>query len=586
MPVFLVAVLLLAVAGQVTGTAPDVISVSPDTEYAGFVYPITISGEHFTPGLSVNLSRDTTSLRVSDLTVLSNSSVTCKVTIPADAPPGGYQVTVTNPGSEEVRLNEAFHVEAPANPEILNITPNQSMAGNQVQVRISGRYLRSGGGAVLSHGGQNVTITNYSASYDGITGSFPFPVDAEPGSWNLTVINPDGKNATHTGAFEVTALPAPLITGVSPNQGSMDTVVQLTITGEHLLPGASFVLSRAEKEIPGEEVMTESPGRITGSVTIPAKTLEGLWDLTVMNPDGQAVTRRDAYLSGSPYAPFSLHISPAWGIQGKESRVTIHGMGFLDGDIVTLNKGDVVLKATDTLIKSDSEMICTIPIPSDAETGAWDVWVTSRYGKSDTLRSGFTIFSSSSLILADIVPKNAEQGEDICATISGNNLQNGSRVSLTAEGEDTINAGVVTWKSPGEMEACFHIPGDAMPDFWNLTLTSPSGKTLSRPQAIRVTYNNTPVIVAMEPDRAPVGTRDMKIKVTGKNFGDGEFLDLHLTRNNSTISADGTISYKGTLITGYLSIPNGTPTGWYDLSVVREREEGRSATKSEFFRVL
>jgi len=139
---------------------------------------------------------------------------------------------------------------------------------------------------------------------------------------------------------------------------------------------------------------------------------------------------------------------------------------------------------------------------------------------------------------------------------------------------------------PGEMTVGFQIPSDAMPDLWDLNLTSPSGQKIMKSDAFRILYNKTPVITAIEPDRAMVGIDDQKITVTGSNFGDGEYIDLNLTLNNSTIPVAGAVSYKGTRITGYLSIPNGTETGWYDLWVTRDAGHGKAASKPEMFRVI
>ena len=131
--------------------------------------------------------------------------------------------------------------------------------------------------------------------------------------------------------------------------------------------------------------------------------------------------------------------------------------------------------------------------------------VTNRYGKSDIIRDGFTIYSKTSLLLAGIEPDNGEQGQFITATITGNNLVNGSLVTLT-NGKKSIQAKSASLVSPAAIKAFFDIPADAIPDKYDLVITFPSGQSLEKPGAFRVFYNNTPVITSIVPDRAPAGT--------------------------------------------------------------------------------
>lgn len=566
--------------------APDIATLAPDTVHAGFSHLVTLTGQGFSENMTVGFAKDDSVLNVTDIKSLSNTSVTFRVIVPADATPGPYQMTLISPTLGEHRYNQVFHVEPPAAPEIENITPSSAMAGSSVPLQLTGKYFRSGCTVRLTQDTRQITLTNLTVSFDRISGDLAIPTDTRPGTWNLSVMNADGQETVRSSAFTVIALPQPQILAITPDQGDMDTPVQVAVTGSNFLKGASFTLARNDLTVRGTDPVVDSPGRIIGFVQVPAKYHEGLWDLTVTNPDGQSATKTNAYLSGEPYTPFNLQITPVWGIQGTERQVTIRGMSFLEGDRVTLQRGEKTISAKNITIVSATQITCTIPIPENAEQGAWDVVVTSRYNKSDILKSGFSIYTKTSLLLSGIEPDTGEQGQYLTATITGNNLANGSTITLTASGEDPIQSESATLVRTDELKAWFHIPSDAMPDLYDLTITFPSGQQLVKAGAFRILYNNTPVITSIEPDRAPVGTDDLKITVTGKNFGDGEYLNLNLTYNASTVSVSGPVSYKGTRITGYLTIPNGTETGWYDLEVTRDAGRGRSASKAEMFRVL
>ncbi len=570
----------------VGASAPDIIQLSPDTGYAGFSYLVTLTGEGLSENMSLGLVLDNSTLNITDMTYQSNSSLTFRVAIPIQANPGLYQMVIRSPDFGEQRYNQVFHVQPPAAPVITNISPSSAMAGSSITVTITGTYFRSGCSAFLTHENAQIPLTNLTVRYDQISGMCTLPALAHPGAWNLSVINPDGQNAIYRNGFSIRALPPPMIQAITPDQGGMNTPVQVAITGNNFLDGATITLSRRELIVPATDVKVDSPGRIIATILIPQKYHEGLWDLTVTNPDGQSAYKPNAYLSGEPATPLSLHIYPSWGIQGKECTVTLRGMAFLEGDRVTLQRGERTISARNITIASPTTITCTIPIPDRADEGAWDVVVTNRYNKSDRIRGGFFVYSSTSLLLAGNEPDSAEQGQYLILTIFGNNFVNNSSFSLSTRETKPIQSEKTILIHPGEMKAWFHIPSDAVPDLYDLTMTTPSRQKLTKTGALRILYNNTPFITTIDPDRAPRGTKDLKIIVTGNNFGDGEFLNLNLTYNTTTIPILGAISYKGTRITGYVTIPNETEPGWYALNVTRDAGLGRSSSKPEMFRIL
>ncbi|NLV27598.1 MAG: hypothetical protein GXY48_10605 [Methanomicrobiales archaeon] len=566
--------------------APEVIDITPDTGHAGFSYLVTINGSHFELPLTAVLELDGSALNITNLTVLSDTSLKMRIKIPTDAKPGLYQLTLTCANEKTQKLNQAFHVQPPAPPVIENLHPEQAMAGSTLNVSLTGKYFRSGAFVTFSRENQEVNLTTESVKYDLISGICTLPVTVSPGMWNVTVTNPDGQSSDYPESFTVLPLLPPQILSITPDQGDLDKSVKVVITGKDFIPGASFSLIRKGLSISGTDVVVDSSGQMTGFILVPAKYLGGLWHLEVTNPDGQSVQKQNAFLSGTPAAPFSLHISPKWGIQGENCTVTIRGMAFLEGDRVALQNGRKTIEATDVVIVSDTQITSKLLIPSDADVGSWDVMVTSRYNKSDILRSGFSVYDKTSLILAGIEPEEGEQGQYLTATISGCNLVNGSTIALTATGQNSISGDRISFHSPENLGVVFYIPPDALPDLWDLTLTTPSGQQLTKEKAFRVNYNKTPVIMTIDPDRAPAGTNDLKVTVTGKNFGDGEYLDMNLSLNETDIMISGAVSYKGNRIIGYLTIPEKAQKGWYNLSVIRDTGLGPGSIKPEMFRVL
>lgn len=578
--------LLLCQYSAAADSGPVIIAVAPDTGHAGFVYQLSVSGERFTPGLSADLSFDDYTINASSIEVISDTRLTIRIGLPSDAKPGLYQLSVRSPDGIVERLNQAFHVQPPAPPILFEAEPAFQKPGTLVPVTISGNYLRSGGLAEFTHGEYTLPVTNLSVSIKTVNGTVFVPVDAPSGLYNLTVSNPDGQAGHLEEALMVTSLPRPDILAITPDQGDLDKPVQVVVTGSNFLDGATFSLSRRDKSIPGERITIELDNQISGTVLIPSHLPEGLWDVVVTNPDGQKAVKTDAFLGGSPYAPFGLHISPAWAIVGTSREVTIQGMSFLEGDRVSIRNGNDIIHATDIRLLSSREIACIIPVPKDAKTGSWDVYVTNRYDRSDIIRGGFSIYGSSTLVLGGMQPDTVDQGEQFCGVLSGYNLRNNTGVSLTADGKTPIS-GVISGPVSGEsLPVCFTIPKDAMADFWDLTITTPGGTSITKERAMRITVNKTPVIMTITPDRAQAGIQNLKIQVDGTRFGDDEFIDLALTLNNTTIPISGAKSYRDNLITGYLTIPGDAEKGWYNLTATRDAGMGRSSTESEFFRVL
>lgn len=582
----LVTALLLCQFSAAADTGPVITAVAPETGHAGFVYQLSVSGERFTPGLSADLSLDDYTINASSVEVISDTRLIIRVGLPGDAKPGLYQLSIRGPDGIVERLNQAFHVQPPAPPILFEAEPAFVKPGTLVPITISGNYLRSGGLAEFIYGEYILQITNLSVSIKTVNGTIFVPVDAPSGLYNLTVSNPDGQTGHLEDALTVTSLPKPEILAITPDQGDLDKPIQVVVTGSNFLDGATFSLSRRDKSIQGERMTIELDTRISGTVLIPSHLPEGLWDVVVTNPDGQKAVKADAFLGGSPYAPFGLHISPAWAIVGTNREVTIQGMSFLEGDRVSIRNGNDIIPATDIRLLSSREITCTIPVPKDAKTGSWDVYVTNRYDRSDIIRGGFSIYSSSTLVLGGIQPDTADQGEQFCGVLSGYNLRNDTGISLTTDGKTPIPGAVSGTGTIEALPVCFTIPKDAMADFWDLTITTSGGTSIAKERAMRITVNKTPVIMTITPDRAQAGIQNLKIQVDGSRFGDDEFIDLALTLNNTTIPISGAKSYRDNLITGYLTIPGDAEKGWYNLTATRDAGMGRSSTESEFFRVL
>lgn len=87
--------------------------------------------------------------------------------------------------------------------------------------------------------------------------------------------------------------PAPTISGVAPRQISSNTTAELVITGTGFKSGLSAQLGQISLLSPSVA------GTTTVRATVPQGVADGLYDLVVENPDGQAVIAADAVRVGA-----------------------------------------------------------------------------------------------------------------------------------------------------------------------------------------------------------------------------------------------------------------------------------------------
>jgi hypothetical protein len=130
-----------------------------------------------------------------------------------------------------------------------------------------------------------------------------------------------------------------------------------------------------------EKAYTEKVTSVSvSSITIGAPT-------TVTSaPTTTATTIVTTATTSAAYAPKIKDITPDSGQTGTDVDIDeLEGSNFATGAKVLLKKsGETSLTATDVEVESSTVISCSFNIPSDTETGYWDVVVTNADGKSDT----------------------------------------------------------------------------------------------------------------------------------------------------------------------------------------------------------
>lgn len=109
-------------------------------------------------------------------------------------------------------------------------------------------------------------------------GTLPIPPGADPGAWNVTLVN-NGGNATLAEAFTVSAS-VPVITALSPKKKQDGSAAfTLTVTGSGFLPDAPVRWKGADRKTHSVS-LTRLTAKITANLRKPGSS-----GITVRNPE-------------------------------------------------------------------------------------------------------------------------------------------------------------------------------------------------------------------------------------------------------------------------------------------------------------
>lgn len=277
---------------------PTVTSITPGTGTPGSTIPVTsITGSNFQSGATVTLRRvGYPDIQVTYVDVPSSSQIAGTLTIPPGTMPGAYDVIVTNPDGQSGVLPGGFVVTSPSPPTVTSITPDQGTQGSTVQVtNLAGTNFDSGATVIIRQGSTTILMTGLTvASPNQITGTLELPSDAPLGAYDVIVTNLDGQSGTLTGGFTINppTVPAPTISGITPNTGVQGTTVQVTnLAGTNFQTGATVTLTKpGSTDIVMTGLTVVSSTKITGSLIIPPGAATGGWTVVVKNPDGQTAS--------------------------------------------------------------------------------------------------------------------------------------------------------------------------------------------------------------------------------------------------------------------------------------------------------
>ncbi len=348
------------VAPVVPVSRPTIAAVSPASGPTQGATEVTVTGSGFQSGATVLFGGV-------EGTVTSESATMMRALTPS-AVAGSVAVAVVNPDMGTATRAGAFTYVAPSRaepgPTVSGLAPTQGLVGGGTTVTITGTNFKLG--VVVRFGAFNARLVSV-ASTQVVVWTPPQTEGVVP----LTVINSDGYGTQVPAAFTYRA-PAPTISSNSPTRGPAGGNTDVTIIGANFKAGAAVAVGSRLAT-----VISATSSRIIARLPAHSPAVLGL---TVTNPDGQAVSRPNAYtyVSGGPAVS---RILPGVGPMAGGNTISILGQGFLNSVVAFGGVNGSVVSRT-------SQML-TVKAPSRG-SGVVDLLVTNSDGLSTTVPLAYT----------------------------------------------------------------------------------------------------------------------------------------------------------------------------------------------------
>src|SRR5262249_31578862 len=214
---------------------------------------------------------------VSNVAVVSSTSITATFTIASNASLGADNVTVTTSGGTSG--SQTFTVNPPG-PTLTSLSPASGVQGAIVNETLTGTNFVAG--ATLAISGTGVTASNVSVvTGTSITATFTIANNAIPGSHNVTVTTSSGTSGSRS--FSVNPS-VPTLTSLSPPAGAQGAIVNETLTGTNFLAGSAIGVTGIGVTV--TNVVVVSSTSITATFIIAGNATIGAGNVTVTTSTG------------------------------------------------------------------------------------------------------------------------------------------------------------------------------------------------------------------------------------------------------------------------------------------------------------
>lgn len=516
----------------VSGAAPAITSVAPNTGTTAGGTLVTVSGSGFTGAMAVKFG----STVASSFTVISDSQLTA--TSPAGSA-GTVDITVTTPsGTSSTGATDHFTYVAASVPTVTGVSPNTGTTTGGTSVTITGTNFT--GATAVTFGGVAATSFTVNSSTS-ITATSP---PEATGTVDITVTSQAGTSATSSSDhFTYTAASLPTVTGLSPTSGGTGGGTSVTITGTNLtgaiavyfggVPATSFTINS------GTQITATSPAQSAGTLDVTVVTFAGT----------SALSTSDRFAYNAAGAPAVTSNSPNTGSTAGGTSVTVTGSGFTGATGVFF--GGVA--AASFTVNSDTSITATSPSQAAATV---DITVATFTGTSATgTADHFTYTNAAVPSVTGVSPGSGSTGGGTSVTITGTSFTGATVVNFgtVAASSFTVNSDTsITATSPPEAAGTVDI-----------TVTTPSG-TSATGTADHYTYTAAavPAITSVSPSSGTIAGGTV-VTIIGTSFTGASAVNFGSTAAStfSVVSDTAIVATVPAGAAGTVDITVVTPSG-------------------------
>ncbi len=417
---------------------PAVTSIAPASGFEIGGQSVTLTGADFQEGATVTFGETA----ASDVMVMDAMNLTA-VSPPGTA--GEVNVVVTNP-DEQSSEPQTFTYIASVLPVLTSIDPVSGFTiGGQLVTLIGADFQE---GATVAFGETASDSVTFGDATTLTAVSPPAGALLDHDHVEVVVTNPGGESSEPQ-LFTYVVPPPPILTGIEPVSGFEAGGLEVTITGEDFLEGATVTFGDSSSAVTFVDAMTltaiSSPG--TGAV-----------EVVVTNPDGQTSgSQTFTYLA----SPTVTGIAPAEGVEAGGLPVTLTGENFEEGATVTF--GD----SSSAVTFVDSTTLTTVSPPG---MGAVEVVVTNPDGQPSKPQT-FTYVSPPTVTSIDPALGIEAGGQPV--TLTGADFVDGATVKFG----ETASLDVIFW----DATTLTAVSPPGMEGMVAVVVTNPDGQS-SEPQ--------------------------------------------------------------------------------------------------------
>ncbi|MBW8050741.1 MAG: T9SS type A sorting domain-containing protein [Cytophagales bacterium] len=170
-------------------------------------------------------------------------------------------------------------------------------------------------------------------------------------------------------------------------------------------------------------------------------------------------------------------VTPDSASQGQSLTVSISGQNtnFSQGSgtfSVWFNQGSATINSAFFNVSNDTLLDAWFAIPTNAQTGFWDVNVFDDFDGILTKTNGFYIIAKPTPLIIAVSPDTAYKGDSLWVSISGQNTNftQGSFSVWFNQDSATINSTFFNVSNDTLLDALFAIPTNAQTGFWDVNV--------------------------------------------------------------------------------------------------------------------